>query len=304
MASGIRKRQPSQQRAGLVLALPVLVLVATFTIYPFAYAFYTSLTKYRIYRPEQIGQWNGLANYASVLDSTYFVSAIQNTLIFTGLATSLTILTALAVTELLNNKFRGAGLVRFLIFIPWAIPSAAAGVMWRQMFQTSGWINKILGSLGLVNQPMYFLAQNQSVLVLLAAIVQLWQQLPFAVLLLTAVYQLIPKDVTDSASVDGASGFRLFREVTFPFLKTAIAILVAFEAILAFNTYDLVYTFTGGVWGLLSFYAFSEGFNLGNLGNGAALSVIIGIIAVGLIGLILFFLPPEKMYRYSFLSEE
>jgi ABC-type sugar transport system permease subunit len=104
--------------------------------------------------------------------------------------------------------------------------------------------------------------------------------------------------------VDGAGGFKLFRQITFPYLKTALAILIAFESILAFNTYDLVYSFTGGVWGLASFYAFSEGFNFGNLANGAALAVMIGLIALALIGFILFFLSPEKMYRYSFLSEE
>lgn len=292
------------QRLGFLLTLPVLVLVVIFTVYPFGYAFYQSFVSNVIYRPQEIGQWNDGRNYASVVSSSYFTPALVNTLIFTAAATGLIILTALAVTELLNNKFRGAGLFRFLIFIPWAIPSAAAGVIWRQMFQTSGWLNKTVGLFGVLDGPIYFLAQDQSFLVLLAALTQLWQQLPFAVLLLTAVYQLIPREVVDSALVDGASGFKLFRKVTFPYLKTALAILVVFEALLAVHTFDLVYTFTGGVWGLISFYSFAEGFNFGNLGNGAALSVIVALITLGLVGAILFFLPPEKMYRYSFLREE
>jgi multiple sugar transport system permease protein len=278
--------------------------VAVFTIYPFAYAIYTSFVKDRIYSPQTVGQWNGLGNYAAVVGSAYFITAVANTLVFAIAATSITMLTALGVTELLNNRFRGAGLARFLIFIPWAIPSVAAGLIWRQMFQDSGWINKILGLLGIIHQPMYFLAQGQSVLVLLTVIAQLWQQLPFCVVLLSAVYQLIPREVLDAASVDGASSFRLYRKVTFPYLKTAVAILLVFELIISFNTYDLVYTFAGGAWGLISFYAFAEGFNFGNLGNGAALSVIIGLVALAFVGVILYFLPPEKMYRYSFLSED
>jgi multiple sugar transport system permease protein len=293
-----------RQRVGLLLILPAVALVAVFTIYPFGYAVYTSLVKDTIYYPQTVGQWNGLGNYDAVVTSDYFASAITNTMIFAIASTTLTMLTALGVTELLNNKFRGAGLARFLIFIPWAIPSVTAGLIWRQMFQDSGWISKILGLLGIIHQPVYFLAQGQSVLVLLTVIAQLWQQLPFCVLLLTAVYQLIPREVIDSASVDGAGSFKLYRAVTFPYLKTAVAILVVYELIISFNTYDLVYTFAGGAWGLISFYAFAESFNFGNLGNGAALSIIMGLVALAFVGMILYFLPPEKMYRYSFLSEE
>ncbi len=304
MAKRKQRGELAGQRVGFLLTLPVLFLVAAFTIYPFAYAFYSSFVKNLIYRPSEIGLWNDLGNYASVVGSSYFLPAIQNTLIFTVAATTAIVVIALAVTELLNNKFKGAGLMRFLIFIPWAIPAAAAGVIWRQMFQPSGWLNKVLALFGVIDGPVYFLAQDQSVLVLLAVLAQLWQQLPFCVLLLTAVYQLIPNEVLDSALVDGARGFRLFRKITFPYLKTALVILVAFEALLALNTYDLVYTFTGGVWGLISYYSFAEGFNFGNLGNGAALSVIVALITLGLVAVILFFLPPEKMYRYSFLREE
>lgn len=293
-----------RQRVGFLLILPALILVAVFTLYPFGYAVYTSLVKNVIYRPETRGEWNGLGNYGSVVGSDYFVPAVTNTIFFSMAATTLTIVIALGVTELLNNKYRGAGLARFLVFIPWAIPPVAAGIIWRQMFQDSGWLNKILGLLGIIHEPVYFLAQGESVLVLLSVIAQVWQQLPFCVILLTAVYQLIPSEVLDSASVDGASGFKLFRRVRFPYLKTAVAILLVFELIISFNTYDLVYTFAGGAWGLVSFYAFAESFSFGNLGNGAALAVVMGLVALALVLLILRFLPPEKMYRYSFLSED
>jgi len=278
--------------------------VAVFTIYPFGYAVYTSFVSNVIYRPETVGRWIGLGNYAAVMGSDYFVPTLANTIIFSITATTLTMVIALGVAELLNNKYRGAGLARFLIFVPWAIPSVAVGIIWRQMFQDSGWINKIFGLLGIIHEPVYFLAQGQSVLVLLSVIAQVWQQLPFCVLLLTAVYQLIPREVLDSASVDGASSFKLFRKVTFPYLKTAVAILLVFELIISFNTYDLVYTFAGGAWGLVSFYAFAEGFSFGNLGNGAALAVVMALVALAFVVLILRFLPPEKMYKYSFLSED
>lgn len=299
-----RRRRGSNQKLGFYLTLPALIFVAIFTFYPFGYAFYSSFTKNIIYRPEEIGDFNGLGNYASVVNSSYFASAVQNTLIFSVASAVLIVVLAVAVASMLNNKYRGLGMVRFLIFIPWAIPPAAAGVIWRQMLQPSGWFNKILGVFGVVDEPVYFLATDQSLLVLFAVAAQLWQQMPFAVLLLTAVFLLIPKEVIEAASVDGASGLRLFREIIFPYLKTVVPILLAFEALIALNTYDLVYTFTGGVWGLLSYYAFAEGFNFGNLGNGSALSIILALITLGLIGVILIFLPPEKMYRYSFVGDD
>lgn len=291
-----------QERTGILMIIPVLVLVGFFTIYPFSYAIYLSFVKYVIFEPQNIGKWIGLKNYAGVLTSYYFSEAVLNTLVFTVLSVVTIVILAIGVSLALNEQFKGAGIVRFLILIPWAIPSASAGLMWRWIFHSYGWINKILVTLGIIHESIYFLGRGRLVEVLLIMIAQVWQQLPFCVVILMATLQLVPKELLDSAQVDGANVWQRFRHVTFPFIRIAVVILAAYQAMLAITVYDVVYVFSGGLWGMISYYAFSESFLLGDFGRGAALSITIGITILIVIVVILRVLPGQKIYRYSFVE--
>jgi len=291
-----------QERTGILMILPVLALVGFFTIYPFSYAIYLSFVKYVIFEPQNIGKWVGIKNYAGVISSYYFPEAVSNTLVFTVLSVVTTVILAIGVSLALNEQFKGVGIVRFLILIPWAIPSASAGLMWRWIFHSYGWINKILVPLGIITEPVYFLGRGRLVEVLLIMIAQVWQQLPFCVVILMATLQLVPKELLDSAHVDGANAWQRFRHVTFPFIRIAVVILAAFQAMLAITVYDVVYVFSGGLWGMISYYAFSESFLLGDFGRGAALSITIGITILIVILVILRVLPGQKIYRYSFVE--
>jgi len=290
------------ERTGILMILPVLALVGFFTIYPFSYAIYLSVVKYVIFEPQNIGKWIGLKNYAGVISSHYFSEAVLNTLVFTILSVVTIVVLAIGVSLALNEQFKGVGIVRFLILIPWAIPSASAGLMWRWIFHSYGWINKILVPLGILHEPIYFLGRGRLVEVFLIMIAQVWQQLPFCVVILMATLQLVPKELLDSAQVDGANAWQRFRHVTFPFIRIAVVILAAFQAMLAITVYDVVYVFSGGLWGMISYYAFSESFLLGDFGRGAALSITIGITILIVILVILRVLPGQKIYRYSFVE--
>ena len=290
------------ERTGILMILPVLALVGFFTIYPFSYAIYLSFVKYVIFEPQNIGKWVGIKNYAGVISSYYFPEAVSNTLVFTVLSVVTTVILAIGVSLALNEQFKGVGIVRFLILIPWAIPSASAGLMWRWIFHSYGWINKILVPLGIITEPVYFLGRGRLVEVLLIMIAQVWQQLPFCVVILMATLQLVPKELLDSAHVDGANAWQRFRHVTFPFIRIAVVILAAFQAMLAITVYDVVYVFSGGLWGMISYYAFSESFLLGDFGRGAALAITIGITILIVILVILRVLPGQKIYRYSFVE--
>jgi len=291
-----------QERTGILMIIPVLTLVGFFTIYPFSYAIYLSFVKYVIFEPQNIGKWVGIKNYAGVILSYYFPEAVSNTLVFTVLSVVSIVILAIGVSLALNEQFKGVGIVRFLILIPWAIPSASAGLMWRWIFHSYGWINKILVSLGIIHESIYFLGRGRLVEVLLIMIAQVWQQLPFCVVILMATLQLVPKELLDSAQVDGANAWQRFRHVTFPFIRIAVVILAAFQAMLAITVYDVVYVFSGGLWGMISYYAFSESFLLGDFGRGAALSIAIGITILIVILVILRVLPGQKIYRYSFVE--
>ena len=285
------------------MILPTLLLVGFFTIYPFAQAIYLSLVNYVTYKPQEIGTFAGLNNYVGVAGSSFFLEAVINTFLFTGVSTIIIVSIGLGVAIVLNQKFRGASFVTGVMLISWAIPPAAAGLAWRFMLQSSGWINKILVSTGIWNEPYYFLAAPKVIQILYAVIVQTWQQLPFAVLLLLATMQLIPKTIFDSAEIDGAGSFSKFKDIILPYLKPAILVVAAFEAFLALTSYDLVYSFAGGGFGLISYYTFAEMFTYSNFGYGAALAVLLALMSIVVILIILKILPPSKLYRYSFTGE-
>lgn len=285
------------------MILPAVFLVGLFTIYPFAYAIYLSFVKYVTYKPEEIGTFVGLGNFVGSVRESFFAESVVNTLGFTAISVLVITLAGLGVATILSQKFRGANLVTSIMLVSWAIPPATAGLMWRHILQSTGWINKILVDLGVWKEPVYFLAMPKTIQLLFAVVAQLWQQLPFATILLLATMQLVPKSVLDSADIDGAGSLSKFKDIIFPFIRPAVLVVGAFEAFLALTNYELVFTFAGGQFGLISYYAFAELFNFNNFGYGAAMAVILAAMSLLVILIILKIVPPEKLYRYSFTGE-
>jgi len=302
----MRERHQKRRRVDLTgyqMILPALVVVGLFTIYPFAYAIYLSLVKYVAYKPQEIGTFYGFGNYAEVANQEFFWESVLNTFVFTAISVGVIVLTALGVALVLNQRFRGANTVTSIMLVSWAVPPASAGLIWRHMLQSTGWINRILVDSGIWSEPVYFLSAPKSVQIMLAVIAQTWQQLPFATLLLLATMQLIPRDLLDSAEIDGAGNMSKFRHITLPFMKPALLVVAAFEAFLALTMYDLVFTFAGGAFGLISYYSYAMLFNYNDFGQGAALSVMLALMSVVVILIILKVVPPEKLYRYSFAGD-
>jgi multiple sugar transport system permease protein len=297
------KKTKVKEPSPYLFVLPVLIIVGFFTIYPFFHAISMSLVKYVIYEPQLIGTFAGLKNYEEIINSSYFSEAIINTLVFTAVSVVVIVGIALTLALILNQGLKGSNLVRVVMLIPWAIPPAAAGLIWRFMFQSFGWINKIFVDLGVWSEPYYFLAAPRSIQIIFAVVAQMWQQLPFCILLILAVLQLVPRDILDSSELDGATGLSRLRYVILPYLKSGIAVVAAFEAILALTTYDMVYTFAGGTYGLISYYTFAEMFQWGNFGHGAALAVVLAVMTLMVILIILKIIPPQRLYRYSFSGE-
>jgi len=295
------KLKPKEKTA-LLMVLPALIYVLIFTVYPYSQAIYLAFVEYKFTEPKNIGKFAGLRNFADVVTSTYFSDTLYETFFFTFMCTATVVAVGIGVSVLLNQKFRGVGLVRFTVLIPWALPPAAAGLIWRYMLYGSGWINKFGVMLGILKEPIVFLGAGKISQLLYALVAQTWQQLPFAAILLMAAQQLIPSDLLDAAVVDGASWLQRSRHIVLPYIRNVIALVAVWEAIVAFTSYDILYTFSGGVWGILSYYAFAEGFNWMNMGHAAALSVIIAVFVLIMIGIIFVIIPPKKIYEYSFVE--
>jgi ABC-type sugar transport system permease subunit len=273
----------------------VLVWVAIFTIYPFAYATYLSLHKYHLIQPDH--PFWGLRNFVRVLGDELFPIAFANTLIFTAVSMTLVMGVGLLVALLLNHRLPGFGLLRALVLLPWAIPLVSAGIIWKLMLHANfGAINGLLLQFGLIDSYIAFFSQMPHAM---GAVIfaHVWREFPLATILFLAGLQTIPPDYYDAAKVDGAGVWARFRFVTFPLLRWTFLIVAVYQTMIGIAVFDLVYVLTGGGPGtgttLISWLAWTVTFKSLNLGQGAALSFLMAIVLGVLIWLYLRVLQPD-----------
>lgn len=268
---------------------PVLIWVALFTIFPFAYAAFLSVHKYHLIQPDH--PFVGLRNYIQVVSNELFVIAGGNTLLFTAISAALVIVLGLAVALLLNNRLPGFGLLRALVLLPWAIPLVSAGILWKLMLHGNfGAVNGLLLQLGFIDHYLTFFSQMPHAF---ASVIfaHVWREFPLATILFLAGLQTISPEYYDAAKVDGAGRFARFRHITLPSLRGTLLIVLVYETMIGLAVFDLVYVLTGGGPGtgttLAAWLVWTTTFKSLNLGRGAALSFIIAIVLGALVLLFL-----------------
>jgi multiple sugar transport system permease protein len=288
--------QRATNRTGLLLVAPAVLLVAAFTLYPFAQALYTST---QLSSPLIEAKFVGLQNYSDVITSSYFLDATRTTALFTAVAVPVLVVLGVLVAVLLNEPFFGNGFLRAGMLLPWAIPASAAGVIWKWVFlDSSGALNVSLYSLGIIDDYIPWLT-TPGLARMAVVVVFIWTQLPLVGILLLAALQAVPDDLYDAAAVDGASTFGRFRHVTLPGIRPMLVIVTVYEVLVALATFDLTYSLTGGGPGtattLLTYFIWSETFNQLNFGQGAALAIVIALVSLVAIFVILRALPEEAL---------
>jgi len=283
-------------RSGFLMALPALLLIATFTIYPFWYALNESV---HLSSPILGRQFVGLDNFRNVITSSYFLDAARTTLIFGVITVPVLVVLGVLVALLLNERFPGNTLLRAGMLLPWAIPASVVGIIWKWVFLDSwGALNAALFSLGVIDSYIPWLTTPW--LARFAVIVAFtWSQLPLAAILLLAALQAIPEELYEAAAIDGASAVARFWAVTLPGIRPMLVIVTLYEILMVLNIFDITYTMTGGGPGtatsLLTYYIWAETFKMLNFGNGAALAVVIALIASSFIVAIIRALPKEAL---------
>ncbi|MEO8137732.1 MAG: sugar ABC transporter permease [Betaproteobacteria bacterium] len=228
-----------------VLNAPALLAIFLLAAYPILYSAWISLHKYNLKRP-RVFQFIGLDNYAAILDSAEFWSALWITLQFTVLVVTAVATLGICVALLLNLPFRGRNLLRTLILLPWAIPPVVNGLMWQWIYDSKiGALNGVLFSLGVIPEYRGWLSDPTSALLALA-FADVWNVLPLAVILLLAALQKIPVELYESARMDGAGPFQLFRFVTFPWIAQTLLVVLILQTLSAIRVFDVIYVLTAG----------------------------------------------------------
>ena len=254
-----------------IFLVPALFILAVVTVYPLFYVLWLSL--HRRLLIFDISKFIGLENYCFLLRDDRFWNALYNTVYFTGVSVSLELILGLAIAMLLNGAFKGKGIMRSIILVPWVIPTVVSAKMWEWMYNPDfGILNYLLGvNINWLGSP--FWALNAAVFV------DVWKTTPFVTLLLMAGLQTIPMDLYGAARVDGASNWYIFKRITLPLLKPMILIVLIFRTLDAFRVFDVIYVLTGGGPGnsteTLSIYAYKTLFQTLQFGYGSTLSVMV-----------------------------
>jgi trehalose/maltose transport system permease protein len=273
------KLQRRQTRLAWLLLLPSLAVVALVALYPLGKTVYQSFTDQEFLQLTPT-KWVGLDNYHTLIHDTIFRSAIWETVKFTVITVTIEFALGLAIALVVNSTFKGRGLMRAVMLVPWAIPTVVAAQMWKWMLDdTFGVINDAGVRLGILSHSQAWISNPSTALASVCA-VDIWKTTPFVALLLLAGLQVIPQDLYEAAEVDGASMLQQFWKITLPLLRPAILVTLIFRTLDALRVFDVFYVFFGNRSDTqtMAIYAQSTIVQDGHVGYGAAVSVAIFLI--------------------------
>ena len=275
----------ADRRLGYVLVAPVVILLLAVTAVPLVSNVWNSLHFDDLSAAGLPHKFVGGSNYSAMFTSPLWIAALERTVAFTVVTVIFDMVVALAMALMLNRKFRGRGVLRAAILVPWAVPTVVSATLWKTMFDPrAGFVDYFLGAVHPAWSSLAWL--NASVWRSWAVIftADSWKNIPFVAIILLAGLQVIPNEIYEAARVDGASAWQMFRRLTLPMLKPALMIALIFRTLQALLVFDVIYIMTGGGPGnsteTLSFLNFYTFITNTNFGLGGAISVMLVVLAL------------------------
>jgi multiple sugar transport system permease protein len=232
----------SESILGYLLVAPLVICILLLVVYPFFFAIYISFTD-RVVGNE--GQFIGLGNYITLSLKPDFQAAIRNTIVMVSAIQIIKLGIGIGLAALLNQQIRARQFWRGLILIPWAMPAFVAFITWKLLYAPQGGaINYILIGLGLVNTHVDFLSKDLAMPSVIVASV--WRGFPFWVISFLAAMQGVPRELYESAALDGANAWKRFLNVTLPGIRHVVLVVILISTISTTNSFEAVWLLTGG----------------------------------------------------------
>lgn len=237
----------------LVPMLLALLIVAGWPLFRTIYFSMTNASLTNLYGAEWVGfknylSWTTLKSgrvlWSGVLVDPAWWNAVWNTLRFAVISVALEAVFGMIVALVLNAEFKGRGIVRAAILIPWAIPTIVSAKMWGWMLNDQfGILNDLFLRLGLISHKIAWTA-NPDTAMTAVLMVDIWKTTPFMALLILAGLQMIPKDIYEAAEIDGVNPVKVFWKVTLPLVRPALMVAIIFRLLDAMRIFDLIYVLT------------------------------------------------------------
>jgi multiple sugar transport system permease protein len=237
-----RSRGIPERRLATLMVTPSMVLIALVAVYPVIYGIWLSLHQYSLITAG-LSRWAspaGLGNYKDALQSSEFWSATRVTLIFTVASVFLETIIGLAMALAMKEAFKGQGVLRTVVLVPWAVLTVVTAIMWKTIFDANlGFVNQLIGG-----NTVWLGEEPHALIVMILA--DTWKTAPFMALLLLAGLQVIPSDIYEAAKVDGATTWQRFVRITLPLLTPALLVALIFRTMDALRAFDLPKVLTNG----------------------------------------------------------
>ena len=272
--------QKTETRDAWIMMAPAIIMLLIIAVYPVLRTIWLSLHEMVLTDPGSGYPFIGLENYINILKDERALNSILFTLKFTVTTVFFELLIGFAAALVMNKAFRGKGLVRAAILIPWAIPTSVSALMWKFIYNDQyGLFNDILYKLGIIDSYQAWLSTADGSFMALV-ITDVWKTAPYMALLILAGLQMIPEDLYEAAKIDGANVFQRFRYVTLPNVKCTVLVALLFRTLDAFRVYDLVSVMTGGAnqTESVSLYAYNNLMKFLDFGYGSAMAVLVFVI--------------------------
>ena len=270
--------QRKQTRLAWLMVAPALIVLGFVAFYPLGQTIYDSFTDRQFLGGLEPTRWVGLQNYRDLIHDTIFRDAIFVTVKFTVITVSIELVLGLIIALVVNSGFRGRGVMRAVMLVPWAIPTVVAAQIWKWMYDdVFGVVNDSLVRLHVIDRPVAWISEEPLAAV---AAVDIWKTTPFVALLLLAGLQVIPNELYEAADVDGASKWHQFWRITLPLLVPAILVTLVFRTLDALRVFDVFYVFFGSRVDTQTMAIYNQNtiVAFGDVGYGAAISVAIFLI--------------------------
>ncbi|MQA77405.1 MAG: ABC transporter permease subunit [Streptosporangiales bacterium] len=272
----------SDSTLGTVLMTPAGVVSMVFLVGPLLYGLAMGFRRINSSTLNADWPFTGLDNWQRVLSNPQFHAAVPRTLVLAGGTVALSLVVALVMALVLNERFRGRTLVQIAVLLPWIIAPIASGLMWRWLFDGNfGLVNVIGTRTGLLDQNVGWLSRP-NVAMAVAVLAESWRSIPVLTLLFLARLRGLNPNLYKAAKIDGAEIAARLRHVTLPSMRGVLAVGAVLQVISALQAFDVLYTLTqGGPAGattVLNLLLYKQAFQSLNFGAASVLALMIGFL--------------------------
>ena len=269
-----------------LLTLPAMVVIATVILFPWAFTLWMSVFDWKI---GTVAHFVGIDNYVQLATNRRFIEAIVHTFYFTALAVVLPLVLGTAAALVFHRQFPFRGVLRAVFTMPMMATPVAIALVWTMMFHPQqGVLNYLLSLVGI---PPLLWVYSPTLVIPSLVLVEIWHWTPLVMLIVLGGLASLPTEPYESARLDGASEWQLFRFITLPLVAPFLVVAAVIRTIDALKAFDTIYVISSGGPGTASetinLYLYLQAFAFYNVGNASAVVVVFFVLILAMAMLLL-----------------